>query len=131
MPALTLKAAPLRPSPGGCGQHVVCAERGISLFSCVVLTLTMVHDMPGSCLRHIIKTIQSYISPAISIGDFISQLFNIAIDVALFRKNKEPSIGERILPAGYKQNRKAVLLANTLIWVSIVAAAIAVVALLS
>lgn len=47
------------------------------------------------------------------------------------KRNEKPSIGRRLLPDTWKQNETAVVLANTLVWIAVVAIIVFIVAWLS
>ena len=62
----------------------------------------------------------------IAIFDFIADFF-----ISLWPARKKPSIGKRILPLRYKNNASSVVVANYLVWVSVVAVIFTFVLILS
>ena len=64
-------------------------------------------------------------------GEFLSHLFGLAAQEALFEKKRKPSVGQKILPQRYKQNGTAIVIANCVVWISVVVVLAIVVSLLS
>jgi len=65
-------------------------------------------------------------------GNLISHLLGILFDAANFNPNKnKPSLGQKLLPASYRNSRKAITIANIALWIAVVALIAVTVALLS
>ena len=64
-------------------------------------------------------------------GEFLSYLFGLAVQEAPFEKKRKPSVGQKLLPQQYKQNGTVIVLANCLVWISVVVVLAIVVSLLS
>ena len=64
-------------------------------------------------------------------GEFLYHLFGIAVDGYPQKKKRNPSVGQKILPNRYKQNGPAIVIANCLVWISVVAVIALVVQVLS
>lgn len=64
-------------------------------------------------------------------SEFLSQVLGIAVREFPYEKNTRPSIGQKLLPSRYKQNKTAVVMANISVWLLVVALIVTLVAWLS
>ena len=67
----------------------------------------------------------------VSWGEFLHQLFGLAVQEFPYGKKSKPSIGQKLLPQRYKESGPAIVLANCLIWFSVLVLIVGLVYMLS